>query len=379
MLVKSGQFVYALLADAIDRVIIPKSNQIHWEGNQKTIQINSHDPQSQISLISLESVLEYRSVIANYHNKSPNKNYGRSQNLLSPLLEPRQLMGSGGMLDDLSIGRMAIPVEPPSSELPFNPSPVILVRYQTELVGLEVDQVLSDVETLIRPLGNEFTSPSYIYGCCILGNGQSYLVIDAMTLVGESYDQDGSQGWMADAGATTHSQRAYLQQPEVLPTPSPVPALRAAEVPEDHPEDHTGNIPPSQIKSPRILVVDDSVSQRKVLKSLLERHGFAVALAKDGKDAVQQLNQYADQGDLALVICDIEMPRMNGFEFLSYCRQSSVWRSLPMVMLTSRTANKHRNVAMELGAQEYMTKPFNEKILMNVVQRLSVKDDSCLK
>jgi chemotaxis family two-component system sensor histidine kinase/response regulator PixL len=70
---------------------------------------------------------------------------------------------------------------------------------------------------------------------------------------------------------------------------------------------------------------------------------------------------------------------MNGFEFLSYCRQSSAWRSLPMVMLTSRTANKHRNVAMELGAQEYMTKPFNEKTLMNVVQRLSVKDDSCLK
>ncbi|MEI6427534.1 MAG: response regulator [Pseudanabaena sp. ELA607] len=364
MLVKAGQFVYAVLTDAIDRVVVPKSNQIHYEGQQKLMQLNVHASELQIPLITLESVMQYHSVIAHHHSSSNHPNHAERQNLLSPLGETSPLTRVINLTaDDLGTGRMAIPTEVPSSQMLLSPSPVILLHYQTEIVGLEVDQVIGDVETLIRPLGNEFSSPAYIYGCCILGNGQSYLVIDAMTLVGELYDQDNSSKLISNFRADPHSQRdyqkAYLQEPEALPTGHHLPALSAAEIPpsalQDNGEPH------------RILVVDDSVSQRKVLKSVLEHQGFAVVLAKDGKDAVQQLTH---SKHLSLVICDIEMPRMNGFEFLSYCRHSKLWRSLPVIMLTSRTSSKHRNIAMELGAQEYITKPFNESILIETIHKL---------
>jgi CheY-like chemotaxis protein len=110
-----------------------------------------------------------------------------------------------------------------------------------------------------------------------------------------------------------------------------------------------------------ILLVDDSITLRQTLALTLQKAGYRVLQAKDGYEAIEQLRQHRE---IQLVICDIEMPRMNGFEFLKYRQQDSVLADIPVVILTSRSASKHRLIATELGATAYITKPYLEQMLL---------------
>jgi CheY-like chemotaxis protein len=105
-------------------------------------------------------------------------------------------------------------------------------------------------------------------------------------------------------------------------------------------------------------VVDDSLTVRRASQRLLERHGYTVALARDGMDALAQLRLHLP----AAVLLDIEMPRMDGFELLTVLRDDPRWRDLPVAMITSRTAERHREHAMKLGATAYLGKPFVEEV-----------------
>jgi chemotaxis family two-component system sensor histidine kinase/response regulator PixL len=116
---------------------------------------------------------------------------------------------------------------------------------------------------------------------------------------------------------------------------------------------------------PRVLLVDDSITLRQTLALTLQKAGYQVLQAKDGYEAIAQLQE---QADIQLVICDIEMPRMNGFEFLKHRQQDSMLSNIPVVMLTSRSGEKHRLIASELGATAYITKPFLEYKLLAIVQ-----------
>jgi chemosensory pili system protein ChpA (sensor histidine kinase/response regulator) len=123
------------------------------------------------------------------------------------------------------------------------------------------------------------------------------------------------------------------------------------------------NLPSSDAAArqlPRILVVDDSLTVRRASQRLLERHGYTVALARDGLDALEQLRLHLP----AAVLLDIEMPRMDGFELLAALRDDARWRDLPVAMITSRTAERHREHAMKLGATAYLGKPFVEEELI---------------
>jgi chemotaxis family two-component system sensor histidine kinase/response regulator PixL len=111
-------------------------------------------------------------------------------------------------------------------------------------------------------------------------------------------------------------------------------------------------------------VVDDSITVRQTLVLTLQKAGYQVLQAKDGYEAIEQLQH---QTDIQLVICDIEMPRMNGFEFLKHRQQDRVLADIPVVMLTSRSASKHRLIASELGATGYLTKPYLEHELLAMV------------
>ena len=112
-----------------------------------------------------------------------------------------------------------------------------------------------------------------------------------------------------------------------------------------------------------VMVVDDSLTVRRVTQRLLSREGYQVVLAKDGVDALEQLQSITP--DVMLV--DIEMPRMDGFDLTRNVRDDERTRHIPIVMITSRTAAKHRNYALELGVNEYLGKPYQEELLLNLI------------
>jgi chemosensory pili system protein ChpA (sensor histidine kinase/response regulator) len=124
------------------------------------------------------------------------------------------------------------------------------------------------------------------------------------------------------------------------------------------------NAPELAPPAPLVLVVDDSLTVRRVTKRLLEREGWRVALAKDGLDALEVLGGERP----VLVLSDIEMPRMDGFDLLRNIRADAHLDDLPVIMITSRIAQKHREHAMQLGANHYLGKPYAEEELLTLVR-----------
>jgi len=120
------------------------------------------------------------------------------------------------------------------------------------------------------------------------------------------------------------------------------------------------------------MVVDDSITVRRVTQRLLEREGYRVMLAKDGVDALEQIE--GQRPDLMLV--DIEMPRMDGFDLTRELRSREATRGIPIIMITSRTADKHRNVALGLGVNAYFGKPYQEPVLLAAIESLLDKAKS---
>ncbi|MFL5522029.1 MAG: response regulator, partial [Gemmatimonadales bacterium] len=125
----------------------------------------------------------------------------------------------------------------------------------------------------------------------------------------------------------------------------------------------------SKSGAPLVMVVDDSLTVRKITSRMLTREGFEVATAKDGVDALQQLQDIKPD----CILLDVEMPRMDGFEFARNVRADAKTRSIPIIMITSRTADKHRNHALELGVNEYMGKPYQEDQLLVLIRRYTTE------
>ena len=121
--------------------------------------------------------------------------------------------------------------------------------------------------------------------------------------------------------------------------------------------------------NPLVMVVDDSLTVRKITGRMLTREGFEVATAKDGVDALQQLQDLKPD----CILLDVEMPRMDGFEFARNVRADEDTRKIPIIMITSRTADKHRNHALEIGVNEYMGKPYQEEQLLALIRRYTEK------
>ncbi|MFN3594735.1 MAG: response regulator, partial [Thiobacillaceae bacterium] len=120
-------------------------------------------------------------------------------------------------------------------------------------------------------------------------------------------------------------------------------------------------------QAPLVLVVDDSLTVRKITSRLLTREGYRVATAKDGVEALEFL-----QDELpAVILLDIEMPRMDGYEVTRAIRANSRLRGIPIIMITSRTAGKHRQYALDLGVNQYMGKPFDEDALLAAIAQLT--------
>jgi chemosensory pili system protein ChpA (sensor histidine kinase/response regulator) len=117
---------------------------------------------------------------------------------------------------------------------------------------------------------------------------------------------------------------------------------------------------------PLVMVIDDSLTVRKITSRLLEREQYRVLTAKDGLDALELMGQNKPD----LILLDIEMPRMDGFELTRAMKSNAILKTVPIIMITSRTAEKHRNTARELGVDEYMGKPYQDDELLSNIKRL---------
>ena len=212
-----------------------------------------------------------------------------------------------------------------------NPSdwlaPLLTIDTGEQIVAIQIDRTISEQELTIVPFGKGITPPSYSYGCTILGDGVILPVIDLHTLI-----------------------RVTAERPHC---PLKMSADRSS--PPTDPND-------------LILVIDDSVTSRQSLCLTLEKFGYRTIAAKDGQEGLQMLRQKASK--LKLVICDVEMPNMNGFEFLNIRRQDETVNHIPVVMLTSRSNTKHRQFATHLGAIDYFIKPYVEQDLMAAIDKL---------
>ncbi len=211
-----------------------------------------------------------------------------------------------------------------------NPSdwlkPLLIVKTGDRLIALEIDRLIAEQELTIVPFGKGINPPSYSYGCTILGDGSLLPVLDIHALIRVTID------------------RPHCILQPISPSPSPVNT------------------------SPPILVVDDSITTRQSLCLSLEKFGYRTLQAKDGQEALQILRQKA--GEIELVVCDVEMPNLNGFEFLNIRRQDPTISHIPVVMLTSRSNDKHRQFAAHLGAIDYFIKPYIERDFMAAISEL---------
>lgn len=219
-------------------------------------------------------------------------------------------------------------------------APMLILRQEQQFIALEVDRLVNEQELVIKPFSSTIAPPSYTYGCTILGDGSLVPVIDVLALL--SFNQSRSQSHNAS------------------PTQSDVEPGRVA-------WNHRSPLSGKMIQAPTILVVDDAVTLRRTLALSLERQGFRILQARDGWEAIDQLKQSAS---IKLIICDVEMPNMNGFEFLSYRRQTPAFAKIPVVMLTSRSNDKHRWLATQLGATAYFTKPYLEQDFLNAIKTI---------
>ncbi len=211
------------------------------------------------------------------------------------------------------------------------PLPVILVRGSEQPMALQVDSLLGSREIVVKSLGPQFSSVRGVSGATILGDGNVVVILDLPAMI----------------RSDILSERQRLSEQ----------AAQQQQYREDRPT--------------LVMVVDDSVTVRKVTSRLLERNGMEVVTAKDGLDAVAQLQDHTPD----IILLDIEMPRMDGFEVASFVRHDDELREVPICMITSRTGQKHRERALALGVNEYLGKPFQETELLATIKRLTGDGD----
>ncbi|UTW48031.1 Hpt domain-containing protein [Bacterioplanoides sp. SCSIO 12839] len=208
------------------------------------------------------------------------------------------------------------------------PLPVLLIRGAAPF-ALQVDSLLGSREIVVKTLGPQFASVMGVSGGTILGDGSVVIILDLPAMIRTQASIE-----------YQHAKALDVQDAE-----------RRHEL---------------ESRLPRILVVDDSVTVRKVTTRLLERNGMEVFTAKDGVDAMATLQDHKPD----LMLLDIEMPRMDGFEVASQVRHDSRLKDIPIIMITSRTGDKHRERALSIGVNEYMGKPFQEDLLLSTMNQL---------
>ena len=217
-------------------------------------------------------------------------------------------------------------------------TPVLLLRSGVQRAAIHVDEMLGNQEVVVKNIGPQLARVSGVAGATVLGNGQIVLILNPVPLALQV-----SSAVAGQSGRDT---------PEMAQSAAPTLAAPSAAGPVS--------------TAPVVMVVDDSLTVRKITTRLLVREKYEVLTAKDGVDALEQLVDA--RPDVMLV--DIEMPRMDGFDLTRNIRADEKLKHIPIIMITSRTAEKHRNYAMEIGVNVFLGKPYQEEELLEHIGAL---------
>ncbi|MEN3111236.1 Hpt domain-containing protein [Uliginosibacterium paludis] len=202
---------------------------------------------------------------------------------------------------------------------------VLLVRAGNQTLAVHIDELRGNQEIVVKNAGPQFVRLQGYSGATVLADGEISLILNPVALAARQ---------TATVGTESEAQAADTAYTEA-----------------------------EQTKIPSIMVVDDSLTVRKITSRLLEREGFQVVTAKDGVDALEQLVEYKPD----VMLLDIEMPRMDGFDLARNVRADARLKDVPIIMITSRMADKHRNYAMEIGVNHYLGKPYQEEQLLELI------------
>ena len=228
-------------------------------------------------------------------------------------------------LRDLLTYGYPIPSEPNLSVA--NGSALLVIRSPNASFALEIEDFATEQEMTIKPLNGTISPPNYVYGCTVTGRGNLIPTIDPVTLL------------------------AYHQaQKESAPAFSVYPPPTEAAI---------------AVSIPKVLVVDDSAMMRRTLAVTLQKVGYRIVQAKDGAEALELLRQ---DPAINLIVSDLEMPKVNGFEFLGQLKIDPLLSNIPVVLLTTRSNDKHRRLALHLGAKAYLSKPYIEQEFLEVLE-----------
>ena len=211
-------------------------------------------------------------------------------------------------------------------------SQVAVFRSAGQRLAMHVDEVLGNREVVVKNLGPQLARLPGLAGMSVLASGSVVLIYNPVAL------------------ATVYGEQARLLHKQAS---SPVQGIASSSV-----------VNMGVDLLPLVLVVDDSITVRRVTQRLLKREGYRVALANDGLQALERLQEEMP----AVVLSDIEMPRMDGFDLVRNIRADEKLRDLPIIMITSRIAEKHREHARELGVDHYLGKPYSEDQLLELVR-----------
>ena len=225
-----------------------------------------------------------------------------------------------------------------SAETQGKTTPVVIFKSAAQRVALHVDEVLGNHEVVVKNLGPQLSRLPGLAGMSVLASGAVVLIYNPVALASVY----GTQARALSAGS------AEPHMPESMAAGSnylPVPATAIPQI-------------------PLVMVVDDSVTVRRVTQRLLQREGYRVVLAADGLQALERLQEERP----SVVLSDIEMPRMDGFDLTRNIRADAMLKDMPIIMITSRIADKHRIYAKELGVDHYLGKPYPEDELLRLVK-----------
>ncbi len=200
---------------------------------------------------------------------------------------------------------------------------ILLAHSGDHRIALVVDRLLGSREIVVKPIGRQLSGLRGLSGATILGDGRVALILELPALI--------------RAGLAQRAARPVAATPVVERPPKPV-----------------------------VMVVDDSITVRKVTSRLLERNDMMPVTAKDGVEALAVLEETVPD----VMLLDIEMPRMDGYELATHVRNDARLRNVPIIMITSRSGDKHRQRAMQIGVDVYMTKPFQETELLESIRAL---------
>ena len=202
--------------------------------------------------------------------------------------------------------------------------PVILIRGTERAMAFQVDSLIGSREVVVKSLGPQLSSVTGLSGATILGDGNVVIILDLISMIRSDW-----------------AERLYGHARIEKTTEKTTNAI------------------------PIVMVVDDSITVRKITSRLLERNGYEVILAKDGMDAISLLQDHTPD----VMLLDIEMPRMDGFEVASIVKHEERLKDVSIIMITSRTGQKHRERAFSIGVNEYLGKPFQETELLNLIEK----------